>query len=341
MIAAAVPNPLWFVSRGLGAATLVMLTASLLVGIVAGAGVRSPGWPRFASAGLHRNLSLFAMALLTVHVVTAILDPFARIAWRDAVVPFVSVYRPVWVGFGAIALDLLVAVGLTTAVRRRIGYRAWRTIHWIGYACWPPAILHTLGTGTDVRAPWMAAIGAICLLAVAAVVGWRLATADHVPIGVRGIAQAVVVSTAVGIVAFTAIGPLRPGWARVSGTPAEMLGGGRKTAAVASAAPVPVLVDPGTGAHRIRATVVGKLAGSTTVVATDLADPSVQVVVRPARAGESSPVLALLHAGRLGCVSPAVISDVISARCGSTLVRVRLEGPPADPTGWLWVGSGG
>ena len=334
-------NPLWFVSRGLGAATLVMLTLSLLVGIVAGAGVRSPGWPRFASAGLHRNLSLFAMALLTVHVVTAILDPFARIAWRDAFVPFVSVYRPVWVGFGAIALDLLLAVGLTPAVRRRIGYRAWRAIHWIGYACWPPAILHTLGTGTDVRAPWMAAIGAMCLLSVAAIVGWRLATAARVPMGVRGIAQAVVLSAVVGVVAFTAIGPLRPGWAKASGTPAAMLGGGQSKAAVALPAPVIVLVDPGTGAHRIHATVVGNPGGGSTVIATDLADPSVQLVVRPARPGESSPVLALLHEGSLGCVSPAVISDVISAWCGSTLVRVRLEGPAADATGWLWVGSGG
>ena len=68
----------------------------------------------------------------------------------DVVVPFVGAYRPFWLGLGALALDLLAALIVTSLLRARIGLRAWRAVHWVAYACWPVALVHGLGTGSDV-----------------------------------------------------------------------------------------------------------------------------------------------------------------------------------------------
>jgi methionine sulfoxide reductase heme-binding subunit len=93
MIAAAAPSPLWFATRGAGTATLLLLTAVVVLGIVtAGSAARSRVWPRFVSAELHRNLSLFTVAFLLIHIVTAVADPYAKLGWRDATIPFVSAY---------------------------------------------------------------------------------------------------------------------------------------------------------------------------------------------------------------------------------------------------------
>ena len=104
-------------------------------------------------------------------------DGFAPIGWLDAVVPFHSPYRPLWLGLGAVATDLLIALVVTSLLRGRIGYRAWRAVHWTAYACWPVALVHGLGTGTDTKLGWVLVLYLGSLLAVVAAVWWRLAEA--------------------------------------------------------------------------------------------------------------------------------------------------------------------
>ena len=118
------------------------------------AGARTP---RFVVDGLHRNVSLLVVVLLAAHIVTSLLDPFAHLRVLDAVVPLASRYRPLWLGFGALAFDLLIALIVTSVLRARLGLRAWRAVHWAAYACWPVAVLHGLGTGTDARSAWLQA----------------------------------------------------------------------------------------------------------------------------------------------------------------------------------------
>src|SRR6185295_1982602 len=96
--------------------------------------VSLPGAPRFMVASLHRTTSLLVLALLAVHVSTAVLDSFAPIRVIDAVLPFAGRYRPLWLGLGALAFDLLLAVTVTSLLRRRLGLRAWRNVHWLAYA---------------------------------------------------------------------------------------------------------------------------------------------------------------------------------------------------------------
>jgi predicted ferric reductase len=128
-------------------------------------------WPRFLVVGLHRNISLLALVFLVLHIGTTVVDTYTSIGLQDAVVPFLSGYHRFWLGLGAIASDLLIALSLTSALRQRIGHRFWRVVHWCGYLCWPIALAHGLGIGTDSSQAWVfyLAIACGCTVAVAGV----------------------------------------------------------------------------------------------------------------------------------------------------------------------------
>lgn len=166
---------LWYASRATGLVALLLLTATLVLGITTAGRWASPGWPRFVIAAVHRNLSLLSVVFLGVHIASAVIDPYAGISWADAVIPFGSAYRPLWLGLGAVAFDLLLAVVATSLLRLRIPLRWWRGVHWSSYALFPLAIVHGLGTGgTDIGLGWILALATACVLAVALAVGWRI-----------------------------------------------------------------------------------------------------------------------------------------------------------------------
>jgi hypothetical protein len=175
IVAAAAPKAVWYLTRGTGVVTLLLVTTSVVLGIVTSVRWSSPRWPRFVVEWLHRNVSLVVLVFLAVHVGSAVIDGFVPLRWVDAVIPFSSAYKALWVGFGAVALDLLIAVVVSSLVRVRVGYRAWRTIHWMAYACWPVAVVHSIGTGSDAGYGWLLAVEAIVVVTVLAAAWWRLA----------------------------------------------------------------------------------------------------------------------------------------------------------------------
>lgn len=225
LLATAGPTPLWYTSRGAGAVALVLLTATVLLGIMDERRWHPAGWQRFVIDALHRNVSLLALAVLTVHVGTSVLDSFAPIGLKDAFVPFVSSYRPVWLGLGALAFDLLLFVLVSSLLRRYFGHRAWRSIHWLAYASWPVAVVHGLGTGTDARAGWMLALSFTCVAAVLVTTCARVIAGTPASSGRRTAALAALISAPVALAAWVSNGPLAAGWARKAGTPASLLGG--------------------------------------------------------------------------------------------------------------------
>lgn len=209
---------LWYLTRGTGAASLVLLTLSVVLGMSGAAGGRIGRWPRFFTTALHRSVSLLVVVLLAVHIVTAVLDTFVSIRLADAVIPFGGTYRPLWLGFGALAFDLLLALIVTSLLRARLGLVMWRGVHWLAYACWPVALLHGLGTGTDASHTWMLALTIACVASAGAAGLHRLRQSD-VAAGVRA---RVVGGAGAGlalVTVFALAGPLAPGWARKSGTP--------------------------------------------------------------------------------------------------------------------------
>jgi predicted ferric reductase len=168
---------MWYASRSTGLLALVLFTASVVLGALGGGRFSRAGWPRFTIAALHRNVSLLAVAFLVVHVVTATIDPYAGIGWLAAVVPFVSAYHPFWLGLGAVATDLAAAVVITSLLRPRIDVRLWRAVHWLGYACWPVALVHGIGIDpADFRLSWVLVLNCLCALAVVVAIGWRAGT---------------------------------------------------------------------------------------------------------------------------------------------------------------------
>jgi sulfoxide reductase heme-binding subunit YedZ len=173
---------LWYATRGAGAVSLVLLSAVVVLGILSVLRVQSTGWPRFLTVGLHRNLALMTLVFLALHIVTAVVDPFTHLGWLAAVVPFSSYYRTFWLGLGTIAFELLLAVVLTSLVRGSIGQVAWRLVHWLTYACWPFAILHGVGTGTDAWSAWLFTLQAICVVAVLAAIAYRLMAGSRDPL---------------------------------------------------------------------------------------------------------------------------------------------------------------
>ena len=165
---------LWYTTRGAGAVSLVLLSAVVVLGVLSSLRFEVPSWPRFLTTGLHRNLALTAVVFLALHIVTAVVDPFTHLGWLAAVIPFSSYYRTFWLGLGVIAVELLVAITVTSLVRGLIGHSAWRAIHWLSYASWPIAVVHGFGTGTDNLSAWMLAIDVVCIAAVVVAVGARL-----------------------------------------------------------------------------------------------------------------------------------------------------------------------
>jgi methionine sulfoxide reductase heme-binding subunit len=165
---------LWYATRATGIVALVLLTATAVLGLLTARRSSSPRWPGVAVQDLHRRLSLLSVAFVGCHVVTAVLDSYVHIGWGAIVVPFASPYKSLWVGFGAIGLDLFLAVLVTSLLRQRMPARVWRGVHWLAYLSWPVAVAHSLGMGTDMRLAWVLALVAACVATVVATAAARV-----------------------------------------------------------------------------------------------------------------------------------------------------------------------
>jgi sulfoxide reductase heme-binding subunit YedZ len=168
---------LWYTSRATGVVSMLLLTLVVLLGVLVNRQGRLPGLPRFVVTGLHRSISLLAVAFVAVHVITAIADPYVSIRLAAVVIPFTSVYKPFWLGLGAVSLDLIAALIVTSLARAHISRRLWRGVHWLAYASWPVALAHGIGSSTDMQRGLLLWVAVACCLAVGSAVIWRAAAA--------------------------------------------------------------------------------------------------------------------------------------------------------------------
>jgi methionine sulfoxide reductase heme-binding subunit len=367
---AASPSPLWYATRATGVVALVLLTVTVVLGIAGTARVASPRWPRVITAGLHRNVALLVVAFVGVHILTTVLDSYAPIGWIAAVVPFTSAYRPLWLSLGTIAFDLLLALVITSLLRARLGYRGWRLVHWSAYLAWPVALWHGLGTGTDSRLPWLLALDAAAVAAVACAVWWRLSLPETAP---RPLTMAIAV-TAVPLVTimFMLLGPLQPGWARRAGTPVRLLAGqsvvgggsagaagsGSAGAASGSAAGQPSASLPSGGrftGHASRRSGPGQGQVTITITATTSGTPAADLVVTLQGTPDGAGVFlqrGLVRIGPAGAATsyagPVValdgqqlVADLSSQSGSRAQARIRLEVVGGRATGRLTISRGG
>ena len=165
---------LWAFGRASGMVALALFTVTVLLGIVTRSGRPLPGIPRFSVSLLHRNVSLLALVFLVLHVLTLLADSYARLNLVDLVVPFLGAFKPFWQGLGTVAFDLVLALVITGLLRRRIGQRTFRAVHWLSYAMWPIALLHAIGNGTDGTSGWFLLASAASVIVVVAAILWRV-----------------------------------------------------------------------------------------------------------------------------------------------------------------------
>jgi sulfoxide reductase heme-binding subunit YedZ len=162
--------------RGTGVISLVLLTVAIVLGIAARFRRRRVLLiPRYSLLANHRNVSLLASAFVIVHVLAIVAGPYGQLRVVDIFVPFVAARAPIWLGLGTVGVDLLIAVMITSVLRRWLGTRVFRAVHWFVYAMWPVAFLHGIGEGPDSWMAWYLVLSVLCAAAVVGMVCWRLA----------------------------------------------------------------------------------------------------------------------------------------------------------------------
>jgi sulfoxide reductase heme-binding subunit YedZ len=312
------PSWLWYATRGLGTATLIVLTGTVVLGIVTSTRWIGESTPAFVAADMHRNLSLLGICLLAAHIITTVLDPFAHISVRDVLIPVGAAYRPVWLGLGVAAMWILVGVVASSLLRDRVGARTWRLIHWVAYASWPLAVIHGLGTGSDSRAPWLIAVVTSCVVAVVFALVFRLRHGRPATRPVRAAAAigGVAILVASGVWALT--GPFQPGWAGRAGTPVV------KAAAVK---PGPVHPGPGGFSDPLSGVLVRDSAGNVQISMRDMADTGLTIAIRSPNTTETLPVVTIARDGRVLCSVPSNPGTTLYAVCGATRLTIAFYGP--------------
>ncbi len=171
---------LWYLTRAVAVTGVVLLTAVVVLGtLVAVRRVRSPEVGAVLLR-VHRSVSLLAFVFIAAHVVTAVVETYVSIGWISALVPFTAGYRAFWVGLGSVALDLMLAVLITSLLRPWLPPTVFRAVHWATYALWPIALLHGW-RAASVDGSWVLVVNAICAAVGVAAVGWRVAIAVREP----------------------------------------------------------------------------------------------------------------------------------------------------------------
>jgi Ferric reductase like transmembrane component len=334
---AASPSPFWYASRSAGVLSLVLLTAVMVLGLATTARLEVGSRWRFVVHGLHRNLSLLTVLFLALHIVAAILDPYAGLGWRDALIPFTSSYRPFYLGLGVLAVEILAALVLTGLLRRWIGQPIFRLVHWAAYACWPIALVHGLGTGSDVRQGWFYMLSVACVsAAVAGFLSWRLLRGRPERQGVRT-AAGVATLVGVGILgAWSFTGPLQPGWALAAGTPPQLIHA-NATPATGGGAPEQLAanLDDALQGRLVRVGAGFRIDLAATTEPTLL----VQVAVASDSAGQAT--VTVSRSGKRLCNFTAELVNPMAGTCGTTRLQLQVAVSRAGrANGRLTTGSG-
>jgi len=176
----------WLLARASGLTAYVLLTLSVLAGIT----VKTRVLNRIARAAsvvdVHRFLTTLGLGALVIHGSALVLDATITITPLALFVPGLSPYRPFAVGLGVLAGELMGLVIFSFRVKRRIGQRAWRRLHWLAYPVFILGTAHGLLAGTDSQAPWAFDLYLGAVGAVVAGTAWRALTVAPRPRPTKG-----------------------------------------------------------------------------------------------------------------------------------------------------------
>ena len=202
----------WDVARAGGFTAFGLLTLSVAIGLALTLHLQSPRWPRIINSELHNFLTLLALIFTGIHILAVWVDPFTRFGLNEVFIPFVSYYRPLWMALGIIAFYIGIAIGISTWLRPRIGYKLWRNLHMLTLLLFVLVVVHGIATGSDTRTWWGAAIYAFSVLLVGTLLFIRLMKPANAQSRAHPrLAVALVLALAVGTF-WALLGPFQPGW---------------------------------------------------------------------------------------------------------------------------------
>jgi predicted ferric reductase len=153
------PKAYWYLSRASGFVAYLLLWLSVVLGLLI-TGKLSRLWPGGpTTVDLHQFSGLLGLAFAVFHALILFGDQYVGYTPLQLLVPFAGVdYRPVAVGLGQIAFYLSLLVGLSYYVRRHIGFRVWRLLHFGAFAVYALITVHGLAAGTDAASPMVVAL---------------------------------------------------------------------------------------------------------------------------------------------------------------------------------------
>jgi methionine sulfoxide reductase heme-binding subunit len=166
----------WILARASGLTAYVLLTASMLAGLVVKSRPFGRALKAAAATDTHRFLTLLALGAVALHGLALTLDSTVHINFPALLVPGLSPYRPLAVAIGVVAAELATLVVISFPLRKTIGARVWRRLHWATYGVFLTATAHGLAAGTDTARPWAFALYVAAVTAVAFATAWRVLT---------------------------------------------------------------------------------------------------------------------------------------------------------------------
>lgn len=165
----------WFISRSSGIMAYLLITVSVLWGLVqSGALFRRRVAPLLA-LGLHNYLSWAGLALAALHGLILLGDSYTRFSLQQVVTPFMSTYRPIPVGLGIIGFYLMLLLSVSFYMRRWIGQKSFRLLHYGSFGAFTLVTLHGVLAGTDSGPLWP--LYALSLILVLGLTALRVAGA--------------------------------------------------------------------------------------------------------------------------------------------------------------------
>jgi methionine sulfoxide reductase heme-binding subunit len=174
----------WILARASGLTAYVLLTLSVLAGLAIKSRPFGRALSAAASTDTHRFLSLLALGAVALHGLALTLDRTVQIGLGGLLVPGLAGYRPLATGAGVVAAELAALIVVSFRLRKRIGFRNWRRLHWATYAVFGLATAHGLAAGTDAARLWTTALYLGAVFAVAVATAWRALARPTRPRGV-------------------------------------------------------------------------------------------------------------------------------------------------------------
>jgi predicted ferric reductase len=162
----------WFISRASGVLAYLLLTFSVLWGLMQSGAILRPIIPPVLALGMHNFSSWAALVMAALHALILLGDGFIRMGLVHLFIPFIAPYEPFWVGMGVIAFYLTFFLSLSFYVRRYIGQKTFRYFHYLSYLTYTLVTLHGLGSGTD--SSYLLVLYALSAGAVITLTFWRI-----------------------------------------------------------------------------------------------------------------------------------------------------------------------